>query len=155
MGSFHQSKRSDNKWYTVEVRWGIFIENLTYFWSSHSWSLDRMWLGLYRYGWGSRTFRNITIDSIYILIQGWISMTQLLLEHSWRSHYRWRRYGEFSIVERSKLIDKKIRLTSSALNFFPTTTTLTSYKREFSRDIRDCIYLQRFRILASLLPRFN
>ena len=31
MGSFHQSKRSDNKQYTVEVRWGIFIENLTYF----------------------------------------------------------------------------------------------------------------------------
>ena len=30
MGSFHQSKRSDNKWYAVEVRWGIFIENLTY-----------------------------------------------------------------------------------------------------------------------------
>ena len=29
MGSFHQSK--DNKWYVVEVRWGIFIENLTYF----------------------------------------------------------------------------------------------------------------------------
>ena len=31
MGSFHQSKRSDNKWYAVEVGWGIFIENLTYF----------------------------------------------------------------------------------------------------------------------------
>ena len=31
MGSFHQSKRSDNKRYTVEVRGGIFIENLTYF----------------------------------------------------------------------------------------------------------------------------
>ena len=31
MGSFHQSKRSDRKRYTVEVRWGIFIENLTYF----------------------------------------------------------------------------------------------------------------------------
>ena len=30
MGSFHQRKRSDNKWYAVEVRWGIFIENLTY-----------------------------------------------------------------------------------------------------------------------------
>ena len=44
-------------------------------------------LGFYRYGWGSRTFRNITTDSIYILIQGWLSMTQLLLEHSWRSHY--------------------------------------------------------------------
>ena len=28
MVSFHQSKRSDNKWYTVEVSWGIFIENL-------------------------------------------------------------------------------------------------------------------------------
>ena len=27
MGSFHQSKRSDNKQYAVEVRWGI----LTYF----------------------------------------------------------------------------------------------------------------------------
>ena len=25
MGSFHQSKRSDNKWYTVEVRWGFFF----------------------------------------------------------------------------------------------------------------------------------
>ena len=44
-------------------------------------------LGFYRYGWGSRTFRNITTDSIYILIQGWLSMTQLLLEHSWLSHY--------------------------------------------------------------------
>ena len=31
MGSFHQSKRSDNKLYAVEVRWGIFFENLTYF----------------------------------------------------------------------------------------------------------------------------
>ena len=30
MGSFHQRKRSDNKWYALEVRWGIFIENLTY-----------------------------------------------------------------------------------------------------------------------------
>ena len=44
-------------------------------------------LGFYRYGWGSRTFCNITVDSIYILIQGWLSMTQLLLEHSWRSDY--------------------------------------------------------------------
>ena len=31
MRSFHQSKRSDNKQYAVEVRWGIFFENLTYF----------------------------------------------------------------------------------------------------------------------------
>ena len=31
MGSFHQSKRSDNKQYAVEARWGIFFENLTYF----------------------------------------------------------------------------------------------------------------------------
>ena len=30
LGSFHQSKRSDNKWYAVKVRWIIFIENLTY-----------------------------------------------------------------------------------------------------------------------------
>ena len=30
MDSFHQSKRSDNKWYAVKVRWVIFIENLTY-----------------------------------------------------------------------------------------------------------------------------
>ena len=30
MGSFHQSKRSGNKWCAVQVRWGIFIENLTY-----------------------------------------------------------------------------------------------------------------------------
>ena len=45
-------------------------------------------LGFYRYGWGSRVFRNITADSIYISIQGWLSMTQLLLERSWRSHYR-------------------------------------------------------------------
>ena len=64
-------KRSDNKWYTVEVRWGIFIENMTVFffipesgrkysctnsrsynfamtsyfarWSSHSWTLGRLW----------------------------------------------------------------------------------------------------------------
>ena len=31
MDSFHQSKRSDNKQYAVEARWGIFFENLTYF----------------------------------------------------------------------------------------------------------------------------
>ena len=48
---------------------------------------SRYKLGFYWYGWRSRTFRNITIDSIYILIQRWLSMTQLLLEHSWRSHY--------------------------------------------------------------------
>ena len=30
MRSFHQSKRSGNKQYAVEVRWDIFIENLTY-----------------------------------------------------------------------------------------------------------------------------
>ena len=30
MGSFHESKQSDNKWYAVEVRWDILIENLTY-----------------------------------------------------------------------------------------------------------------------------
>ena len=41
------------------------------------------------YGWGSRTFRNITADSIYILVRGWLSMTKLLLEHSWRSHYNY------------------------------------------------------------------
>ena len=29
--SFQHSKRSDNKRCTVKVRWGIFIENLTYF----------------------------------------------------------------------------------------------------------------------------
>ena len=29
MGSFHQSKQTDNKWYAAEVRWGILIENLT------------------------------------------------------------------------------------------------------------------------------
>ena len=40
-------------------------------------------LGFYRYGWGSRTFCNITIYSIYILIQGLLTMTQLLLENSW------------------------------------------------------------------------
>ena len=34
MGSFHQSKRSDNKQYAVEARWGIFFENLTYFFYS-------------------------------------------------------------------------------------------------------------------------
>ena len=31
MGSFQQSKRSDNKRCTVKVRWGIFIRNLTVF----------------------------------------------------------------------------------------------------------------------------
>ena len=31
MRPFHQSKRSDNKRYAVEVRWGIFFENLTYY----------------------------------------------------------------------------------------------------------------------------
>ena len=30
-GSLQRSKRSDNKRCTVEVRWSIFIENLTYF----------------------------------------------------------------------------------------------------------------------------
>ena len=49
-------------------------------------SISNYKLGFYRYGWGSRTFCNITTDSIYILIHGWPSMTQLLLEHSWRSH---------------------------------------------------------------------
>ena len=41
MGSVHQIKRSDNKWYTLEVRWNIFIENLTYFfipWSGRKYS---------------------------------------------------------------------------------------------------------------------
>ena len=31
MRSFHQSKRSDNKQYAMEVRWGICFENLTYY----------------------------------------------------------------------------------------------------------------------------
>ena len=31
MGSFQHSKRSDNKHYTVKIRWSIFIENLTVF----------------------------------------------------------------------------------------------------------------------------
>ena len=31
MTSFQHSKRSDNKWSTVEVRWGTFIESLTVF----------------------------------------------------------------------------------------------------------------------------
>ena len=31
MASFQHSKRSDNKWCTVEVRWGTFIESLTIF----------------------------------------------------------------------------------------------------------------------------
>ena len=31
MGSFHQSKRLDNKWYAVEARSSIFIANLTFF----------------------------------------------------------------------------------------------------------------------------
>ena len=67
LGSFHQSKRSHNKWYAVKVRWIIFIENLTYRfipwsgrkyshtnsyrhdcfcarWPSHSWSLGRLWV---------------------------------------------------------------------------------------------------------------
>ena len=34
MGSFQHSKRSDNKHYTVKVRWSIFIENLTVFFYS-------------------------------------------------------------------------------------------------------------------------
>ena len=49
MASFQHSKRSSNKKCTVEVRWGIFIENLTVFllpyyarWSSHSWSLGHL-----------------------------------------------------------------------------------------------------------------
>ena len=68
MASLQQSKRSGKKWCTMEVRWGIFIENLTVFllltsdreysftnsynfrhdcyfarWSSHSWSLGCLW----------------------------------------------------------------------------------------------------------------
>ena len=31
MGILHRSKRSDNKQCSVEVKWGIFCENLTYF----------------------------------------------------------------------------------------------------------------------------
>ena len=31
MGSFHQSKLSDNNWYAMEVRWGIFNKNLMHF----------------------------------------------------------------------------------------------------------------------------
>ena len=31
MGSFQRSKRSDKKQRTVEVRWGIFCENFTFF----------------------------------------------------------------------------------------------------------------------------
>ena len=57
-------------------------------------------LGFHRYGWGSRTFRNITTDSIYILIQGWLSMTQLLLEHSWRSHYSYNHQRTVSLFKR-------------------------------------------------------
>ena len=56
-------------------------------------------LGFYRYGWESRTFRNITADSIYIMIQGWLSMTQLLLEHSWKSHYKYETYRANSLCE--------------------------------------------------------
>ena len=67
MDSYHQSKRSDNKWYAVEVRSDIFIKNLTFFsflravvnipiqtllippwlllsrWPSYSWSLGHLW----------------------------------------------------------------------------------------------------------------
>ena len=31
MGSLQRGKRSDSKQRTLEVRWGIFCENLTYF----------------------------------------------------------------------------------------------------------------------------
>ena len=31
MGSFQRSKRSDKKQRTVEVRWGIFCEDFTFF----------------------------------------------------------------------------------------------------------------------------
>ena len=85
MDSFHQRKRSDHKWYAVEVRWGIFIENLIVVfhravvniliqahiippwlcycarWSSHSWSFGCLWLGLtyysamFRPSWKSKT----------------------------------------------------------------------------------------------------
>ena len=57
-------------------------------------------LGFYRYSWGSRTFRNITANSIYILIWGWHSMTQLLLEHSWRSHYSYNHQRNVSVFKR-------------------------------------------------------
>ena len=36
MGSFQHKKGSGNKRCTVEVRWGIFIENLTYFFIAES-----------------------------------------------------------------------------------------------------------------------
>ena len=36
MGSFQHSKQSDNKGYTVEVRWGIIIENLIVFFIPNS-----------------------------------------------------------------------------------------------------------------------
>ena len=61
-------------------------------------------LGFYRYGWGSSTFRNIAADSIYILIRGWLSMTQLLLEHSWRSHYNHNKLRCLSQGLHSKLV---------------------------------------------------
>ena len=70
MASFQHSKWSDSKQCTLEVRWAICIENLTQFfipksgrkyshtnsynfadsyfarWSSHSWSLGRLWRNL-------------------------------------------------------------------------------------------------------------
>ena len=46
MGSFRLCMRSDNKRYAVEVRWGIFIENLTYFFfipsSGHKYSIQTL-----------------------------------------------------------------------------------------------------------------
>ena len=65
---------------SIQLYW--YLSGYTSLFSTSSYKL-----GFYRYGWESRTFRNITADSIYILIRGWLSMTQLLLEHSWRSHY--------------------------------------------------------------------
>ena len=44
MGSFHKSKRSDNEQFAVEVRWGIFIKNLTLFETRDLWRYFKQFL---------------------------------------------------------------------------------------------------------------
>ena len=51
-------KRSDNNWYTVEVRWGIFIENMTVF-----------FLFL-------RAVVNIPVQTLDLIISPWLPILQ-------------------------------------------------------------------------------
>ena len=54
-------KRSDNKWYTVEVRWGIFIENMTVF-----------FLFL-------RAVVNIPVQTLDLIISPWLLFCKMII----------------------------------------------------------------------------